>query len=207
MVRALAGAIPGGQRVISCEEVFELALRNRDCVAMQTRPPNLEGVGEINLRRLVKEALRMRPDRLLIGEVREAEALDLLIAMNSGLPSMCTLHANSAREAVIKICTLPLLAGENVSSDFVVPTVASAIDLVVHLDLDRHGRRTVREVAALSGRVENGVIELSDVFYRDPAGNLVRGAGVPSGTERFSRAGHDLTALLNRRPSTGEEVY
>ena len=158
MVRALAGAIPGGQRVISCEEVFELALRNRDCVAMQTRPPNLEGVGEISLRRLVKEALRMRPDRLLIGEVREAEALDLLLAMNSGLSSMCTLHANSAREAVIKICTLPLLAGENVSSDFVVPTVASAIDLVVHLDLDRGGRRTVREVAALSGRVENGVI-------------------------------------------------
>ena len=88
MVRALAGAIPGAQRVISCEEVFELALRNRDCVAMQTRPPNLEGVGEISLRRLVKEALRMRPDRLLIGEVREAEALDLLIAMNSGLPAM-----------------------------------------------------------------------------------------------------------------------
>ena len=87
MVRALAGAIPGAQRVISCEEVFELALRNRDCVAMQTRPPNLEGVGEISLRRLVKEALRMRPDRLLIGEVREAEALDLLIAMNSGFPA------------------------------------------------------------------------------------------------------------------------
>jgi len=207
MVRALAGAIPGAQRVISCEEVFELALRNRDCVAMQTRPPNLEGVGEISLRRLVKEALRMRPDRLLIGEVREAEALDLLIAMNAGLPSMCTIHANSAREAVIKICTLPLLAGENVSSDFVVPTVASAIDLVVHLDLDRGGRRTVREVAALSGRVENGIIELSDVFHRDPAGNLVRGVGAPDAAERFNRAGHDLTALLNARPSNTQEAY
>ena len=207
MVRALAGAIPGGQRVISCEEVFELALRNRDCVAMQTRPPNLEGVGEISLRRLVKEALRMRPDRLIIGEVREAEALDLLLAMNSGLSSMCTLHANSAREAVIKICTLPLLAGENVSSDFVVPTVASAIDLVVHLDLDRSGRRTVREVAALSGRVENGIIELSDVFHRDSAGNLVRGAGAPDAAERFNRAGHDLTTLLNDRPAGSQEVY
>ena len=76
LVRALAGAIPAGQRVITCEEVFELALRNRDCVAMQTRSANLEGAGEITLRRLVKEALRMRPDRLLIGEVREAEALD-----------------------------------------------------------------------------------------------------------------------------------
>ena len=196
MVRALAGAIPGGQRVISCEEVFELALRNRDCVAMQTRPPNLEGVGEISLRRLVKEALRMRPDRLIIGEVREAEALDLLLAMNSGLSSMCTLHANSAREAVIKICTLPLLAGENVSSDFVVPTVASAIDLVVHLDLDRDGRRTVREVAALSGRVEGGVVELARVFDRDRSGRLVRGPGAPGCPERYARAGHDLAALL-----------
>ena len=201
MVRALAGAIPGGQRVISCEEVFELALRNRDCVAMQTRPPNLEGVGEISLRRLVKEALRMRPDRLIIGEVREAEALDLLLAMNSGLSSMCTLHANSAREAVIKICTLPLLAGENVSSDFVVPTVASAIDLV------RDGRRTVREVAALSGRVENGVIETSDVFHRDHSGNLVRGAGAPSGAERFGRAGHDLAALLSSHSDNSKGAY
>ena len=120
---------------------------------------------------------------------------------------MCTIHANSAREAIIKICTLPLLAGENVSSDFVVPTVASAIDLVVHLDLDRSGRRTVREVAALSGRVENGIIELSDVFHRDPTGNLVRGAGAPDAAERFNRAGHDLTALLGSRPAGPQEVY
>ena len=84
----------------------------------------------------------------MIGEVREAEALDLLIAMNSGLPAMSTVHANSAREAVVKICTLPLLAGENVSAAFVVPTVASAVDLVVHLDLDAEGRRHVREIVA-----------------------------------------------------------
>ena len=196
MVRALAGAIPAGQRIITCEEVFELSLRNRDCVAMQTRPANLEGAGEITLRRLVKEALRMRPDRLLIGEVREAEALDLLIAMNSGLPAMSTLHANSAREAIVKICTLPLLAGENVSAAFVVPTVASAIDLVVHLGLDAAGHRTVREIRAVTGRVENGVIELADLFHRDQAGRLVRGTGLPTGRERYERAGHDLAALL-----------
>ncbi|MCR2051672.1 ATPase, T2SS/T4P/T4SS family [Actinomyces bowdenii] len=209
LVRALAGAIPAAQRVISCEEVFELALRNRDCVAMQTRPANLEGVGEITLRRLVKEALRMRPDRLIIGEVREAEALDLLIAMNSGLPSMCTIHANSAREAIVKICTLPLLAGENVSSDFVVPTVASAIDLVIHLDIDARGRRTVREISALSGRVENGIIELADIYHRDISGALVRGPGFPYGSERYTRVGHDLAALLAdpdlpRGPGPGE---
>ena len=109
MVRALAAAIPPQERVVTCEEVFELGLRNRDCVAMQTRSANIEDRGEIPLRRLIKESLRMRPNRLLIGEVREAEALDLLIAMNSGLPSMSTIHANSAREAVVKLCTLPLL--------------------------------------------------------------------------------------------------
>ena len=92
------------ERVVTCEEVFELGLRNRDCVAMQTRSANIEDRGEIPLRRLIKESLRMRPNRLLIGEVREAEALDLLIAMNSGLPSMSTIHANSAREAVVKLC-------------------------------------------------------------------------------------------------------
>lgn len=196
MVRALAGAIPTGQRVITCEEVFELALRNRDCVAMQTRPASLEGTGEIPLRRLVKETLRMRPDRLIVGEVREAEALDLLIGMNAGLSSLATLHANSAREALVKLCTLPLLAGENVSSDFVVPTVAAAVDLVVHLDLDARGHRQVREIAAASGRVENGVIELADLFHRDPAGRLVRGQGSLSDHGRFQRAGIDLAALL-----------
>lgn len=198
MVRALAGAIPAGQRVLTCEEVFELDLANRDCVAMQTRAANLEGVGEIPLRRLVKESLRMRPDRLLIGEVREAEALDLLIAMNAGLPSMSTLHANSAREAIVKICTLPLLAGENVSAAFVTPTVATAVDLVVHLDLGRDGQRQVREISALSGRVENGIIELADIFHRDDAGQLVRGPGHPTGEERFQRAGYNLVELLRR---------
>ena len=212
MVRALAGAIPAGQRVITCEEVFELALRNRDCVAMQTRAANLEGVGEISLRRLVKEALRMRPDRLLIGEVREAEALDLLIAMNSGLPAMSTVHANSAREAVVKICTLPLLAGENVSAAFVVPTVASAVDLVVHLDLDTKGRRYVREIAALSGRVESGangasgVVELADVFHRDAGGRLVRGPGAPPSPDRYARAGHDLAELLTTMWEEGTTI-
>lgn len=196
MVRALAGAIPASQRVITCEEVFELSLANRDCVAMQTRSANLEGVGEITLRRLVKEALRMRPDRLLIGEVREAEALDLLIAMNSGIPSMSTLHANSAREAVVKLCTLPLLAGENVSSAFIVPTVATAVDLVVHLDIDADGRRTLREVAAVPGRVEEGVIEMAEVFCRDEQGRLVRGQGQPPHPVRYARAGTDLAALL-----------
>ncbi len=89
-----------------------------DVVAMQTCQANLEGTGEIALRRLVKEALRMRPDRIIVGEVRQEECLDLLISLNSGLPGMCSIHANSAREAIVKLCTLPLLAGENVGHRF-----------------------------------------------------------------------------------------
>jgi pilus assembly protein CpaF len=198
MLNSLAGAIPARERVITCEEVFELRLVARDWVAMQCRQPSLEGTGEIPLRRLVKEALRMRPSRLLVGEVREAEALDLLIALNAGVPAMCTIHANSAREALTKLCTLPLLAGENVSDRFVIPTVASAVDLVVHLDLDGTGRRLVREIVAVPGRVEQGIVETADIFHtRD--GHLVRADGYPPHPERFARTGTDLAALLRGR--------
>ncbi len=195
MVNALAGSIPASQRIITCEEVFELRLMARDSVAMQCRQPNLEGAGEIALRRLVKEALRMRPDRIIIGEVREAEAFDLLVALNAGVPGMCTVHANSAREAISKMCALPLLAGENVTAQFVVPTVASAIDLVVHLDLDSRGRRSVREIVAVTGRVEEGVVETATVFARS-GDVLARGSGFPPHADRFARSGVDVGALL-----------
>jgi pilus assembly protein CpaF len=197
MLNALVGAVPPRERVISCEEVFELRPAVRDWVAMQTRQANLEGTGEITLRRLVKEALRMRPDRLLVGEVREAEALDLLIALNSGVPAMCTIHASSAREALVKLCTLPLLAGENISDRFVVPTVASSVDLVVHLELDARGRRRTREIVAVPGRVEAGIVETADLFTTR-GGVLVRGDGFPPHAERFARAGIDVVAMLRQ---------
>ena len=111
--------------------MFELSPRLPDVVALQTREKTLDGDGEISLRRLIKEALRMRPSRIVVGEVREAEALDLLIALNSGVPGMASIHANSAREAIRKLSTLPLLAGENISYEFVIPTVANSIDLVI----------------------------------------------------------------------------
>jgi pilus assembly protein CpaF len=195
MLNCLGSAIPARERVISCEEVFELRLRAPDWVAMQTRQANLEGTGEIRLRRLVKEALRMRPDRLIVGEVRQEEALDLLIALNSGLPGMCSLHANSAREAVTKLCTLPLLAGENVSHNFVVPTVASSVDLVVHLIKDGQGRRRVTEIVALPGRAEGDVVEIAQIF-RSRGDALVRAEGFPPHADRFARAGYDLALLL-----------
>jgi pilus assembly protein CpaF len=196
LLNCLCAAIPARERVITCEEVFELRVPLPDVVAMQTRQPNLEGAGEIPLRRLVKEALRMRPSRIVVGEVRQEECLDLLIALNSGLPGMCTLHANSAREAITKVCTLPLLAGENIGHAFVVPTVAASVDLVVHVGSDPDGRRRVREVVAVPGRAEDGVIELADVFTtRDD--RLVRGSGYPPHCERFAAAGFDLPGLLD----------
>ncbi len=195
LLNCLAAAIPPRERVVTCEEVFELRVPLRDVVAMQCRQPSLEGTGEVPLRRLVKEALRMRPSRIVVGEVRQAESLDLLIALNSGLPGMCSLHANSAREAVVKMCTLPLLAGENVSSRFVVPTVASSIDLVVHMTLDPDGVRRVHEVVAVPGRTEGDVVETADVFSRR-GGDLVRADGFPPHAERFARAGIDVVALL-----------
>jgi pilus assembly protein CpaF len=195
LLNCLSAAIPSRERVVTCEEVFELKIPVRDVASMQCRQPSLEGTGEIPLRRLVKEALRMRPSRIIVGEVRQAESLDLLIALNSGLPGMCTIHANSAREAITKMCTLPLLAGENVGSRFVVPTVASSIDLVVHVALEHDGVRRVREIVAVPGRVEGDVVEVADIFtQRD--GILRRSDGFPPHPERFRRAGYDVAALL-----------
>lgn len=165
LLTCLLHEIPARERIITCEEVFELRLDAPDWVAMQTRQASLEGSGEIPLRRLIKEALRMRPNRLVVGEVRQEEAMDLLIALNSGMPGMCSVHANSAHEAVVKLCTLPLLAGPNVTSGFVVPTVAGAIDLVVHVATDAHGQRRVREVVELVGVSTEGGVETRPVYH------------------------------------------
>jgi pilus assembly protein CpaF len=198
LLNALCGCIPARERVVTVEEVFELSLRAPDVVAMQTRQPNLEGTGEIPLRRLVKEALRMRPSRLIVGEVRQAECLDLLIALNSGMPGMCTLHANSAREALVKMCTLPLLAGENVSASFVTPTVAASVDLVVHLGMDASGARRVREIIGVTGRVEGDVIETAEIFALRRR-RLEHGEGFPPHPERYEAAGIDVIDALGHR--------
>lgn len=164
LLRSLISQIPFTERVITIEEVFELSPLLPDVVAMQTRDANLQGEGEIPLRRLIKEALRMRPSRIIVGEVREAEAMDLLIALNSGLPGMGTIHANSVRGALMKLQTLPLLTGENIPERFILPVIASAIDLIVQVMIDSTGVRRVTEVGALSGRVESGFLEIESIY-------------------------------------------
>lgn len=165
LLNALIAEVPQYERVITIEEVFELRSLLPDVVSMQTRSASLEGTGEITLRDLIKESLRMRPSRLVVGEIREAESLDLLIALNSGIPGMATIHGNSARDAVRKLQTLPLLAGENISFQFIAPTVARSIDWVIHLGIDpKSGMRRLREICEVTGRVEDHVLEIEQVY-------------------------------------------
>lgn len=137
----------------------------------------------------------MRPDRLVVGEVREAEALDLLIALNSGLPGMCSLHANSAAEALRKLGMLPLLAGRNIDASFVVPTIAGSVDIVAHAELDRDGRRRVVEIAAVTGSIGPDGPEVMPLFALH--GGELRATGqLPPRSAKFARAGVEPAVVL-----------
>ena len=196
LLNALLSGARTGERIVTVEETFELDLAARDVVGMQCRQPSLEGTGEITLRRLIKEALRMRPDRLVVGEVREAESLDLLIALNSGLPGMCSIHANSARDALAKLCTLPLLAGRNIDSSFVVPTVAASVDIVVHCELLRNGQRLITEILAPSGFVTGGTLVEASLIFGLQRGVLTATGSYPTRTAKFDAGGFDLASIL-----------
>ena len=164
LLGALIAACPPEQRIVTVEETFELAVDAEDIVALQGRQPSLEGTGEVSLRRLVKEALRMRPDRLVVGEVRDAEALDLLLALNTGVPGAASIHANSAQEALAKLAALPLLAGRNIDPGFVLPAVAASVHLVVHCEREPSGHRRVAEITAPTGRVVDGFVEAQTLY-------------------------------------------
>jgi pilus assembly protein CpaF len=203
MLNALLAASRPTERIVTVEETFELVAGTRDTVAMQCRQPSLEGSGEITLRRLIKEALRMRPDRIVVGEVREAESLDLLIALNSGLPGLSSIHANSARDALAKLCTLPLLAGRNIDSGFVVPTVAGCIDVVVHCELGRGGHRRVREIIAPAGTVTEGLVDAAALY--DLRDGILAPTGVrPARAGKFEHTGVDLDAALGLPPAAAQ---
>ncbi|MBU4465715.1 MAG: Flp pilus assembly complex ATPase component TadA, partial [Actinobacteria bacterium] len=164
LLGALVASSPPSHRIVTVEETFELAADAPDLVALQGRQPSLEGSGEVTLRRLVKEALRMRPDRLVVGEVRDAEALDLVLALNTGVPGAATIHANSARDALRKLAALPLLAGRNIDSGFVLPAIAGSVHLVAHCARDDAGRRRVVEIVEPTGHVIDGAVEARTVY-------------------------------------------
>ena len=164
---ALLNTLPRKTRIVTCEEVFELKLNSIDQVALQTRDENLDSVGEIDLRRLVKEALRMRPDRLVLGEVRQAEALDLLIALNSGICGMATIHANSAKDAINKLFLLPLLGGPNIQEEFIKRTVSNVINYIIHLSRNQTGFRYISEIIEIQPTNNQNYFEINEIYSQD----------------------------------------
>jgi pilus assembly protein CpaF len=196
-LNAVASTIPPQQRVVTIEETKELALERQleDCIPLEGRFANLEGVGEVRIRELVRQALRMRPQRIIVGEVRGPEALDMLNAMNSGHEgSMGTIHANSARQALTKLHTYTKMAEEHLSDDVVAGMIAQTIDLVCQLRLHPDGRRVLCEVVEVAG-VEAGRVLANELLRPDPDG-IPRFTGLrPHAAERLLAAGWEPPTL------------
>ena len=194
LLNAASAFVAPGERVITIEDAAELRLQGNHVVRLETRAANVEGVGEITTRDLVRNALRMRPDRIVVGEVRGAETLDMLLALNSGSVGMTSVHANSARDAVRKLTTLPLLAGDNLDRRFVAATVSACVDLVVFCER-RAGRRRVTEIASIGDQIGDGEPTIGRIFADDGDGLCWTGE-LPPRPERFALAGRDLREVL-----------
>ena len=170
LLGALAESVPETERIVTIEDTLELQLDQTHVVRLETRPPNVENAGTITQRELVVNALRMRPDRIILGEVRAGEALDMLQAMNTGHEgSLSTIHANSPRDAIARLETLVLMAGVDLPSRAIREQIVSAIDLIVHVERSQDGRRRVTHVAEVTG-LESDVPLLQDIFRFEVAG-------------------------------------
>ncbi|MCP3993264.1 MAG: CpaF family protein [Actinomycetia bacterium] len=206
LLNVVSSFIPMGERIITIEDSIELRLDQRHVVRLEARPANVEGRGEITIRDLVRNALRMRPDRIIVGEVRGGEALDMLQAMNTGHEgSLSTLHANSPRDALARLETMVLMAGLDLPVRAIREQVASAIDLVVHLGRLRDGSRQIVDITEITG-MEGEVITTSGLYRFDPrAKNPERGGGqmgslVPTGLRpRFFDQLADMEIELDER--------
>ncbi len=185
LLNVLSESIPADERIVTIEDSAELQLRQPHVARLETRPPNIEGSGEVDARRLVMNSLRMRPDRIVVGEVRGAEAIDMLQAMNTGHDgSLTTLHANGPRDGLSRLQTMVSMAGLNLPEKGVREQIASAIDLIVHVSRLSDGTRRITNVAEVVG-MEGEVISMQDifVFQRDGLGadGKVVGRFVPTG--------------------------
>jgi pilus assembly protein CpaF len=184
-LNVLSSFIPEGERIVTIEDAAELQLQQSHVLSLEARPPNAEGAGEVRIRDLVRNALRMRPDRIIVGEVRGAEALDMLSAMNTGHEgSMTTVHSNGPRDALSRLETMTLMAGYDLPIKAIREQINSALNLIMHLDRMPDGRRIVTSVTELQG-MEGDTILLQDIFkYRtNPRGEGGRTTGelVPTG--------------------------
>jgi pilus assembly protein CpaF len=164
LLNALSAQIPEDERLITIEDAAELQLQQPHVARMETRPPNIEGVGEVRQRELVKNALRMRPDRIIVGEVRGEEAFDMLQAMNTGHEgSMTTIHANNPRDAISRLEQMVGMAGMPMSQTSIRHQIASAIDVIVQTQRLSDGSRRVIAISELTG-MEGDVVQMQDIF-------------------------------------------
>ena len=188
-LNALSGAIPDGERIVTVEDAAELRLRQRHVIRLESRPANLEGRGEVSIRQLVRNALRMRPDRIVVGEVRGAEALDMLQALNTGHEgSLTTVHANGPGDALRRVETLALMAGLGLPHDAVREQVASALDLVVHQVREVDGTRRIEAVDEVV-RVAGGA-GTRELYRGASSGTTLRPPGETPLGERLERYGY-----------------
>ena len=170
LLNALSQMIDHGERVVTIEDAAELQLQQPHVVRLETRPPNLEGHGEITMRDLVKNALRMRPDRIIVGETRGGEALDMLQAMNTGHDgSLSTVHANRPREAIMRLENLVGMASSNLSPRAIRQQIAAAVDMIIQVSRMRDGSRRVTHISEIIG-MEGEVITMQDLYTCDVTG-------------------------------------
>ena len=201
MLNALSASVPDSDRIVTIEDAAELQLKQRHVVRLESRPKNIEGSGEVTIRDLVRNALRMRPDRIIVGEVRGAEALDMLQAMNTGHEgSLSTIHANSPRDALNRLETMVLMAGYELPVKAIRSHVAAALDLIIQLDRLDDGSRKITQIAEVQ-RMEGDVITLQSLFEfkldRVEADHTVIGRLEPTGLRptfltKFARHGLEL---------------
>ena len=183
LLNVVSSFIPENERVVTIEDAVELKLTQRHVVRLEGRPPNIEGKGQVSTRELVRNSLRMRPDRIIVGEVRGAEALDMLQAMNTGHDgSLSTLHCNTPRDALARLETMVLMAGMDLPVRAIREQVASAVDVIIHLTRMRDGSRRVTQVSEVCG-MEGEVITLADLYTFDYAAGI-DADGHPLGTVR-----------------------
>jgi pilus assembly protein CpaF len=176
-LNALSAFVPGDERIVTIEDAAELQLQQEHVITLEARPPNIEGQGEIRIRELVRNALRMRPDRIIVGEVRGAETLDMLQAMNTGHEgSLTTIHANSPRDALSRLETLVLTAGVDLPLRAIREQISSAFDLLVQINRLVDGTRRVTNVTEVL-RMESEVITLQDIFVAKPPEEDAANAG------------------------------
>jgi pilus assembly protein CpaF len=201
LLNVLSTFIPGNERIVTIEDAAELDLNQKYLVRLETRPGNVDGRGEITTRQLVRNSLRMRPDRIIVGEVRGEETIDMLQAMNTGHEgSLCTLHSNSPRDAIARLETMVLMSGLDMPVVAIRKQISSAIDLIVHMARLEDGSRKITQIAEVT-RMEGDVVTISDLFLfnhtgKDQDGNIlgeIRSTGLrPAFNPRLELAGFRL---------------